>query len=548
MNLEKTVKFLEEDNNTRIYDKDEILRFLTKNNFDLQKTCFMIKNYYDYKENFQNKKIESLTKKIILDGNIYLFGRDKNNSPILIMDLFKLEKIIETDFIEQALFYLTIIIIENMLFPFYLEYFNVFLKIGKNKFFLKRFSSILKRNFESYFPFRIDKIFIFSEENIDNFDKMNFFAELIKVSKLKKNKLFQFISKDNLEEQFYGTSDNLTQFWPPQTTIENRTILISERILKTKNLKMYKVLNSHQKIGLLENWMENSIFMNSFYEKKDLSKHFLKNTIEIVNPEITPDSSNSNSIISKPSSSNNRKTVLLPNIYEEEEETPFGEFGKSVIKSKLNFEKIKKNEVQKNEKSPFLTQETELNLNFIKKKKNQKKLINNLTKTTSYLSDFISINKMDLTSKENNEEESKKFPIIKIKTVNSQKNLSSFNSQKNSSNLNSIKSKKSRKSPKSPYYNRTSDLSFTQYSKKKENKILMKGFSNMSDKKRRKKSEVNFGENYNPHTYNNYYKSKTFRKKLMKKSKSKVEFEKKVKKKKDKEADFLSVFCCGGSR
>ena len=476
-----------------------------------------------------------MTKKIILDGSIYIFGRDKKNSPILILDLFKLEKIKETDFIEQALFYLTVIIIENMMFPFFLEYFNIFLKIGKNKFFLKRFSSILKKTFERYFPYRINKLFIFSEENVETFDKMDFFGELIKINNLNNtNKLFKFIDKKDLEKQFYGNIDNLNQFWPPQTTNENRTILISDRILESKNLKMYKILNSHKRIGLLENWMEDSIFMNSFYDKKDFSKKFPKK-LEIQGKEISPiinEIVQSNKI-------NSKKKILLPNIYGEDEEIPFGEFAKSIYQS--NFQKKK---IEEKEKVVLQTQVTEVNM--FKTNLNKTKLLNKKytpTKKNSLLSN--SIKKEELVIEEKNQNDKSPFYLKNKNTVEikekkiKEKNLSDLKSETENS--------RSSKSQKSNFYKRTQDLTLTNNIRKRESDIIVKRrFSNLGDlKNRKKKSEVNYEQNYNPHTYKKFYKFQTFKKKGM--VKSNVNLNKK-KKRRDKDSDFLSIFCCGGSR
>lgn len=115
-------------------------------------------------DNFQNFRIQDPSKDIILNGGVYIFGRDQNFVPNLYILTEKLLDYQESmSSIHNAIVYLSIIIIENMLIQGVVERFNVIIKElpGESKeFFLLTLMSVLKEIFTELLPMRINRIFI----------------------------------------------------------------------------------------------------------------------------------------------------------------------------------------------------------------------------------------------------------------------------------------------------------------------------------------------------------------------------------------------------
>ena len=242
------------------YNRMKILRFLYINNMDsnLAKKKFIRSERF--LKRFELNGFSGRAENIIKKGSIYIFGRDKDYYPNLIIDIDELncEKIKKKDIFESIL-YLSIIIIENMLIPYFLEQFNIVFKFKKKNIFefWIKFLKIFDLIFCEIFPMRINNIFFFDFPfKIDQFKMPLYFKDKIKDTKL----ILNYYKTNNLETQFGGLKKIRTVKWPPLT--QSYTQIITENDLEQKDLKMYKIFDSHQLFFLITDEMDKSYFSN----------------------------------------------------------------------------------------------------------------------------------------------------------------------------------------------------------------------------------------------------------------------------------------------
>ena len=259
------------NNLTKQIKKGEILRFLHINNMNCSLTKKKFLRSQRFLKRFELNGFSGRAENIIKKGSIYIFGRDKNYFPNLIIDIDELNcpKIKKKDIFESIL-YLSVIIIENMLIPYYLEQFNILFKFkNRNIFeFLIKFLKIFELIFCEILPMRINNIFYFDFPfKMDQFKMPLYLKDKIKNS----DDILNYYEKNNLETKFKGLKKIHTVKWPPLTL--SYEILTEEIDLNEKKIQMYKIFENHQLFFLITNEMEMSYFSNKIESNLYFSKN-----------------------------------------------------------------------------------------------------------------------------------------------------------------------------------------------------------------------------------------------------------------------------------
>ena len=84
-----------------------------------------------YFEQFQNKRFFDSSLELVKSGAVYVFGRDENFHPNLIFEMQKfLNFTNDLEAIKKSIFYLSIIIIENMMVPNIIERMNLLINFS----------------------------------------------------------------------------------------------------------------------------------------------------------------------------------------------------------------------------------------------------------------------------------------------------------------------------------------------------------------------------------------------------------------------------------
>ncbi|CAD8063213.1 unnamed protein product [Paramecium primaurelia] len=159
-------------------------------------------------------------------GIVYTYGRDKQQRPIIIMnlELVNLKQFNEEVYI-NALSYYFGIIKKNCFVPGKIENWVFIMdtkKLGLSKFPFKAIQ-IATKTMQVNFCGCLDKLYLLNPSSSLSFSWKMVSAvadadTMEKVQMLKPNeyvKITERIAANQLEEQFGGTSPNLTKFWPP---------------------------------------------------------------------------------------------------------------------------------------------------------------------------------------------------------------------------------------------------------------------------------------------------------------------------------------------
>lgn len=173
--------------------------------------------------------------------------------------------------VKNALIYLSIVIIENMLLPQTVEKFNLFIEVNDSEdrlFFLHALFSMMGEIY-SLMPLRINKILIIDrkKEELETLreDLEKISTDIQIYDSVEDDKFLKQINKKETERFYGGDCPNLVQFWPPKSPYTDKKVLISEKILSKKGLRMFTVLETHKNLGMIKDSMEKSIFNNSIH-------------------------------------------------------------------------------------------------------------------------------------------------------------------------------------------------------------------------------------------------------------------------------------------
>ena len=281
-----------------ISSKDDLLRYLNYNKYDVFQTINMLKTLYELLKKYKItdiKKIDSNDKiKYMLNsGYIYILGRDKKFRPIIVIDFRKYEsKILKnlekkdggTELIYTFLYFFNFII-DKMLLPGQVEQFNVILQIdGMNSSnFINNFKDIIYL-IQICFPSRLHLMYIASFKNvsessfnlIENFLFLYNKERIITINKKKYHNIFNEISSEILKD-----------FLEP---LNISIISNNSRKNSNSNLSDFDLLNNSKSEKFKSRFVfppiiNNEIIFDSEEEKKDLMnvEDYLKFISEITN-------------------------------------------------------------------------------------------------------------------------------------------------------------------------------------------------------------------------------------------------------------------------
>eukprot|EP00828_Plagiopyla_frontata_P049014 TRINITY_DN9595_c0_g1_i2.p1 TRINITY_DN9595_c0_g1~~TRINITY_DN9595_c0_g1_i2.p1 ORF type:complete len:285 (+),score=46.04 TRINITY_DN9595_c0_g1_i2:313-1167(+) len=212
------------------------MMYAQSTDFSLKLSVERIKKHIAWRNNIEYHNFfgkEDKALKILQDGLIYQFGRDKEFRPIivynlqLIRDAINSKEITLQQFIRGMSYLLTSIRI-NMFLKYHVENWLIILDV-QNMGALGLPIKMLNQIFEiTYYGMTCtnDKLFIvnpsFSVNTVwkvvSAFDPATF-SEIKFLQETEFYKLLEFISADQLEIKFGGQAENQTTFWPPKNTL-----------------------------------------------------------------------------------------------------------------------------------------------------------------------------------------------------------------------------------------------------------------------------------------------------------------------------------------
>ena len=195
-------------------DKEEKLRFLYGNGWNLQLTAQALAEHLKWKNDWPSiKLIYPLVSNILNSGGVYVHGRDHRYRPLIFINPAKL-----MDFPFQLLlatsYFLLEYIKENMLIPGQIE--NWVLVIDLKSFEIKEAYSKLINELQFHNPCRVCQIYLLTSQRSHPLLKLLSQNTQKKITISDSSAvLHQTVNRSQLEVKYNGHSENLSSFWPP---------------------------------------------------------------------------------------------------------------------------------------------------------------------------------------------------------------------------------------------------------------------------------------------------------------------------------------------
>ncbi|CAG9311888.1 unnamed protein product [Blepharisma stoltei] len=198
--------------------KDELLRFLYGQGWDLKKAEEAIQAHLDWKSQWPNyMNVYPLVQNILNSGGVYIHGRDIYYRPLIVLKLSKLAEYTYQEFIACAYFLLEFVI-DSMLLPGQIENwvmlldFEGFNEVNQNH--VRKLATELYTHYQC----RLAKAYVVNPTRLwkllINILPSNTYKKFEIVDKTE-NALIKDFNRNQLEMKYGGTANNLKRFWPP---------------------------------------------------------------------------------------------------------------------------------------------------------------------------------------------------------------------------------------------------------------------------------------------------------------------------------------------
>ena len=238
------------------WTQGDSLRYLWRNQFNTKKATDQVMKHIDWTNSLKKFKLTDMGAAMLVNGNVYIQGRDNLNYPILIIKLSAELKLDEATIksLYNAIVFCLIIIKKYMMLPHYCEKFNVLINLCEQSWWklstthiIKNWTSLLYDNFNgqlnTVWIYNYSKSFSFFWSLSTTFVKRENLENIIFVKKGQEKIFQQTISKKELEQCYNGTFDEIVDtYWPPHITIVD---IISRELIYEEDLNTFWIVNPY---------------------------------------------------------------------------------------------------------------------------------------------------------------------------------------------------------------------------------------------------------------------------------------------------------------
>lgn len=232
----------------------DTLRFVHEFGFNKPLVVEKIKNHFRWLRTVPGADISDKARNIVEYGILYQLGRDKRFRPNIYLVLSKAKDIQENlPLIIEALMHILVLVRRKMMLTFYIEQWNLFVDCsGSNV--LSGGSDILNKVYQAIrdnFPQTLHKVLVYNGGLLEGIDaQYNPYNEgtlkdkVVSIQDKKDKTLFNYIDRDQLEQKYGGSYQDLIAFWPPPPTYNKN--MVTKQLAEKRHLYFFQM---HERSG-----------------------------------------------------------------------------------------------------------------------------------------------------------------------------------------------------------------------------------------------------------------------------------------------------------
>jgi len=237
-------------------------RFADAATYREEHMCRDAVNHSPWIEEMKDYRLTPEGAKVLEDGIITVYGRDKRGFPIIYVDFKKADTSTKgCEATENALIWASAVVKKYMLLPYHCELFNIVIDIGNASVFSlsKKFMSTVMGLHQLHWKNSMYKLIIYNPsftlyalwKTVSLVYNKKYLERVRIIKKGNEKDLWEILDPEQTPIRMKGTAPDITQFWPP-LSLEKDPLTIAD--IKAQNLMTFDFLGHQADTAVFKNY------------------------------------------------------------------------------------------------------------------------------------------------------------------------------------------------------------------------------------------------------------------------------------------------------